>query len=68
MYETKITIHLLFIHCSYIVHVFKNIKNDSHGTIYLFKNQNVMQKKKKRKKKVLALVNLENRIKREELD
>ena len=29
---------LLFMHCSSTVHVFKNIKNGSHDTIYTFKN------------------------------
>ena len=26
------------VHCAYTVHVLKNIKNRSHGTIYIFKN------------------------------
>ena len=29
---------LLFMHCLYTVHVLKNIKNESHDTIYIFKN------------------------------
>ena len=28
----------MFIHCIYTVHVLKNIKNESHDTIYTFKN------------------------------
>ena len=28
----------MFIHCVYTVHVLKNIKNESHDTIYTFKN------------------------------
>ena len=30
--------YALFMHCAYTVHVLKNIKNGSHGTIYTFKN------------------------------
>ena len=29
---------LLFTYCNNTVHTFKNIKNKSHGTIYIFKN------------------------------
>ena len=29
---------LLFTYCSSTVHIFKNIKNRFHGTIYIFKN------------------------------
>ena len=36
--ETKITVHVLFITVYRTVHVLKNIKNGSHGTIYTFKN------------------------------
>ena len=32
------TVYALFTHCAYTVHVLKNIKNGSHGTIYTFKN------------------------------
>ena len=34
MHGTKITIHTLFV----TVHVLKNIKNESHDIIYIFKN------------------------------
>ena len=32
------TVYALFTYCAYTVHVLKNIKNGSHGTIYTFKN------------------------------
>ena len=32
-----ITVYALFTHCVYTVHVLKNIKNESHDTIYTFK-------------------------------
>ena len=32
------TVYALFTHCAYTVHVLKNIKNESHYTIYTFKN------------------------------
>ena len=35
---TKITVHTLFITIYSTVHTLKNIKNESHGTIYTFKN------------------------------
>ena len=35
---TKITVHALFITVHSTVHVLKNIKNGSHGTIHTFKN------------------------------
>ena len=28
----------LFMYCAYIIYAFKNIKNESHGTIHTFKN------------------------------
>ena len=31
------TVYALFTHCAYTVHVLKNIKNESHDTIYTFK-------------------------------
>ena len=31
------TVYTLFTHCVYTVHVLKNIKNESHDTIYTFK-------------------------------
>ena len=31
-------VYILFTHCAYSVHVLKNIKNESHNTIYPFKN------------------------------
>ena len=30
--------YTLFTHCAYTVHILKNIKNESHDTIYIFKN------------------------------
>ena len=36
--ETKITVYALFITVHSTVHVIKNIKNGSHGTIHTFKN------------------------------
>ena len=38
VYETKITIHVLFITVHSTVYALKNIKNGSHGTIHTFKN------------------------------
>ena len=38
MQKTKITIFILFITVHSTVHVLKNIKNESHGTFYTFKN------------------------------
>ena len=38
MQETKIIIHTLFITVHSTVHALKNIKNESHDTIYTFKN------------------------------
>ena len=32
------TVNILFMHCADTVHILKNIKNRSHGTIYTFKN------------------------------
>ena len=32
------TVYVLFMHCIYTVHILKNIKNRSHGIIYIFKN------------------------------
>ena len=31
------TVYLLFTYCAYTVHILKNIKNESHNTIYTFK-------------------------------
>ena len=36
--QEKITVHILFITVHSIVHALKNIKNESYGTIYIFKN------------------------------
>ena len=38
MQGTKIIIHALFITIHSIVHALENIKNESYGTIYTFKN------------------------------
>ena len=40
-FSLKITVYeqyIMFTYCIYTIHVFKNIKNGSHGIIYIFKN------------------------------
>ena len=36
--ETKFTVHALFITVHSTIHTLKNIKNESYGTIHIFKN------------------------------
>ena len=36
--RTTNTVAALFMYCSSTIHIFKNIKNGSHDTIYTFKN------------------------------